>query len=155
MVDKSGRNGVKVGNRVRNVAWHQAGSVHQHQGTLGTQPAEVGVGRSTAAVRHRGALVRECFRQIVDEGRHVRRALEFHFLLADSRDRTGAVEAGLRNARTRDDHGFDVTAALRLRRSRDNDPDGCGGSCSEEQGGTQIAGILIDLEHVEPPWFCR
>ncbi len=72
--------------------------------------------------------------------------------LADGRDGRTGVEALLRNARTRDDHGF---LGLFLRESRRRQAHGHGGRCSEEQSGTQAAGIEIGLVHVEPPWFCR
>src|SRR5205823_13847527 len=99
------------------------------------------------------ALVGERFGQVVDQVRDVGRAFELEFLLADGGDRAGRVDAGLRNARTRDHHGFDIAASLL--RGGGSDAEHGGGRCSEEQGGTQIAGIFVGLEHLEPPWFCR
>ena len=154
VIDESGGDVVEVGRGVFHVARHQAGAVYKNQRAHRTQASQVRVRSSGRTIRHGAALVGKGFRQIVEEGRDVGRSLEFQLLLTDGRDRAGGVHTRLWNAGAGNHHGFDVAAAL-LRGRGNGYADGCSGSCSKEQGGAQIACILVGSKHVKPPWFCR
>ena len=123
MIHEGRRNVVQVCDGVLRVAWHQTSAVDQNQCTGRTQAPQVDVGRAARAVRHRVILVGKRFRQVVDQRADVGRAFELEFLLADGGNGTGRVNAGLRNARTRDHHGLDIATAL-LGGSRNTNAEG-------------------------------
>jgi len=116
VIDKSGPEWCQGRQPVGRIAPASGGFRSPAPGCAWNLGPEVGVGW-LLAVRDRRVLVRGRLRgRLLDEGAYGPSCPRISFLLADSGDGTGAVEAGLRNAGTRDDYGFDVTAALRLRR---------------------------------------
>ena len=103
VIHKGCRNIVQVRKRGGRVARHQARAVDENQGALRAEATKVDCRLTGRGVRHRRGLVRKHRGQIVQKGFDAGRTFEFHFLLADRRDRTRAVEPLLRNTRTRDD----------------------------------------------------
>ena len=148
VVDESRRDVVQVGDRQERVARHQALAVHEDQRAGRTEVTKVDGRRTGRAVGLRVAEVSEDGRQVVQKGRNVVRTFELHFLLADRGNGRTRVNALLRDARTRDDHGFN---GLVLGHCRCGNAQGCGGGCSEEQCRAQATVILIGFIHLGTP----
>ena len=102
-IDERRRDHVDVGGGGGRVTRDETATVDQHEVTLGAEAAKVDRRRAGGAVRHRGALAREDLRQRVDQVLGASRAGQVDVLAVDDRDRAGAIEVRLRNARAGDD----------------------------------------------------
>ena len=147
VVDESSRDLVDIRNRDDRIARHQAAAVDQDEGTLRTKTAKIDArGAEGAGEGRRGrAEVGKRARKAVDQAVDAGRALEFHFLLANCRNRRTGIQARLRNARTRHNNGFDLV--LRHGRTGCECRDRCR---TEQQRRSQTTNARKADMHVDP-----
>ena len=102
-LDERRGNGVQI-HRLGDVERDVAAAVDHHQGALRAEAAQVDGGNAAARVVRGRAGRRGDLRQVVEDVLDVGRGgLQLDVVLADDRDRAGALEVGARDARTGDD----------------------------------------------------
>jgi len=116
----------------RRIGGDETFAVHQNEGALGAEVAQVDRCDTGGAVVHGlGVAVvhdrRECLQRAGDAGR----ALQLHFVIAKGGHGAGRVDADLRNARAGHHHGFRRGVSSSGGR---REAEGRGGSSTEHQG---------------------
>ena len=147
MIDHGRRDRIQI-DRAGDAGRHIALAIDQHEGAVRAQAAQRYLRRAVGGDVEAGVHSTDVLRKLVQQLFGVDGALQLDFLATDDGNGRGRIQAGLRNARTRDHHGFD---GLVLRHCRSGKAQGCGGCCSEEQRRAQAMLVLIGFIHLGTP----